>query len=149
MNYRQLGGTGLRVSEIGFGCGNVGGLIVRGEPRERLRTVARAIELGINYFDTAPAYGGGESERNLGRVLKELKADVYVTTKVGLHGEELGDIRGNIFRSVETSLGLLGQDSVDLIQLHNRVTFQHDAPKDAMSVEDALGEVVDAFQTLQ
>ncbi len=162
MNYRQLGGTGLKVSEIGFGCGNVGGLIVRGDPKERVRTVARAIELGINYFDTAPAYGEGVSERNLGLVLKELKADVVVSTKVGLLGDELADIRGNVFKSVDTSLGLLGQESVDLIQLHNRITFQHDVPKDAMSVdewklrdpigihvEDALGEVVDALQEIQ
>lgn len=149
MNYRQLGGTGLKVSEIGFGCGNVGGLIVRGDPKERVRTVARAIELGINYFDTAPAYGEGVSERNLGLALKELKADVVVSTKVGLLGDELADIRGNVFKSVDTSLGLLGQESVDLIQLHNRITFQHDLPKDAMSVEDVLGEVVDALQEIQ
>ena len=149
MNYRQLGRTGLKVSEIGFGCGNVGGLIVRGDAQERVRTVARAIELGINYFDTAPAYGGGVSEQNLGLALKELKADVVVSTKVGLLGDELDDIKGNVFKSMDTSLGLLGRDSVDLLQLHNRITFQHDVPKDAMSVEDVLGQVVEALQELQ
>ena len=149
MNYRQLGGTGLKVSEIGFGCGNVGGLIVRGDQKDRVRTVARAIELGVNYFDTAPAYGGGVSERNLGLALEELKADVIVSTKVGLLGGELDDIRGNVLKSADTSLGLLGRDSVDLIQLHNRITTRHDVPKDAMSVDDVLGQVVDAFQELQ
>ncbi len=149
MRYRQLGGTGLKVSEIGFGCGNVGGLIVRGDERDRVRTVARAIELGVNYFDTAPAYGGGVSERNLGLALKELNADVVVSTKVGLLGGELDDIRGNVLKSMDTSLGLLGRDSVDFIQLHNRITARHDVPKDAMSVEDVLGEVVEAFQEIQ
>ena len=84
MNYRTLGRTGIKASQIGFGCGNVGGLLVRGEPEDRTRAVARAIDLGINYFDTAPSYGGGLSERNLGRVLKDLKAEVYLGTKVGL-----------------------------------------------------------------
>ena len=68
MDYRTLGKTGLRVSTLGFGCGNVGGLMVRGAPAEQERAVARAIELGINYFDTAPSYGDGQSEQNLGRV---------------------------------------------------------------------------------
>ena len=54
MEYRDLGRTGLSVSLLGFGCGNVGGLLVRGTPAERERAVARAVELGVNYFDTAP-----------------------------------------------------------------------------------------------
>ncbi len=59
MEYRQLGRTGLRVSALGFGCGAVGGLLVRGDTTEMVRTVARAVELGINYFDTAAIYGNG------------------------------------------------------------------------------------------
>ena len=81
MKYRPFGSTGLNVSEIGFGCGNVGGLMIRGEHGDQVRAVARAMELGINFFDTAPSYGDGQSETNLGRVLKELSADVYVGTK--------------------------------------------------------------------
>ena len=69
MEYRTFGKTGLRVSTLGFGCGNVGGLIIREEPRTRVRAVARAIEAGINYFDTAAMYGNGQSEQNLGQVL--------------------------------------------------------------------------------
>ena len=68
MEYRVLGRTALRVSALAFGCGDVGGLMVRGAPADRERGVARAIELGINYFDTAPSYGAGESEKNLGQV---------------------------------------------------------------------------------
>jgi len=69
MEYRTLGKTGVRVSVQGFGCGNVGGLMVRGTPAGRERAVARAIELGVNYFDTAPSYGDGLSERHLGQAL--------------------------------------------------------------------------------
>jgi L-galactose dehydrogenase/L-glyceraldehyde 3-phosphate reductase len=61
MEYRPLGRTGLQVSALGFGCGNVGGLMVRGTPAERERAVARALELVINYLDTAPSYGDGQS----------------------------------------------------------------------------------------
>src|SRR5215510_12117650 len=74
MEYRELGRTGLRVSMLGFGCGNVGGLIIRGAHQDRVRAVARAMEAGINYFDTAPSYGDGQSEQNLGQVLRELRA---------------------------------------------------------------------------
>ena len=93
MDYRALGQTGLRVSALGFGCGNVGGLMVRGTPADRERAVARAIELGINYFDTAPSYGNGLSERHLGQALSALKADVYVGTKFRLTAEETGNLR--------------------------------------------------------
>ena len=62
---------------MGFGCGAVGGLMVRGTPADQERAVARAVELGINYFDTAASYGNGESEKNLGRVLAKLKPNVY------------------------------------------------------------------------
>ena len=68
MEYRLLGRTGLKVSEIGFGCGNIGGLIIRGSFEEQLEAVRIALDLGINYFDTAPSYGDGLSETNLGHV---------------------------------------------------------------------------------
>ena len=66
MERRTLGRTGLDVSVLGFGCGAVGGLMVRGSPGDQERAVARAIELGISYFDTAAMYGNGESERRSG-----------------------------------------------------------------------------------
>ena len=73
MNYRALGRTGLKVSEIGFGCGNVGGLMIREKHADQAKAVARAIELSINYFDTASReYGAGQSESNLGRMLNVL-----------------------------------------------------------------------------
>ena len=149
MNYRTLGRTGLSVSELGFGCGNVGGLMIRGEPQEQVRSVARAIELGINYFDTAPSYGSGQSETNLGRVLKELKADVHVGTKVRLESDDLGDIKPAVIGSAESSLERLGRSYVDLLQLHNRVALRREIGRDLLGVEDVLGEVLEAFCALQ
>jgi aryl-alcohol dehydrogenase-like predicted oxidoreductase len=149
MEYRNLGRTGLRVSMLGFGCGNVGGLIIRGAHQDRVRAVARAMEAGINYFDTAPQYGNGQSEQNLGQVLREVHAEVYVGTKVRVPPEAFGDLRGAITRSVEASLQRLGRESVDLIQLHNHIAHQR-TPQDAsLSVSDVLGDVVAAFQSLQ
>src|SRR5215207_9082675 len=75
MEKRTLGRTGLQVSVLGFGCGAVGGLMVRGNPADQERAVARALEAEVNYFDTAVQYGDGASERNLGRVLKNLRRD--------------------------------------------------------------------------
>ena len=84
MEMRVFGRTGMQLSVLGFGCGAVGGLMVRGDALDQERAVARAIAAGVNYFDTAVQYGNGESEKNLGRVLHNLKAsDVVVGTKVG------------------------------------------------------------------
>ena len=147
MDYRPLGTTGLSVSEIGFGCGNVGGLMIRGEHADQVRAVARAMELGINYFDTASSYGNGQSETNLGRVLKELSADVYVGTKFRVTTHEPGQIKGNVIASVEESLGRLQRDQVDLIQMHNHIASV--AEGGAVSPEEALGEVVEALADLR
>ena len=121
MEYRDLGRTGLAVSLLGFGCGNVGGLLIRGTPAERERAVARAVELGVNYFDTAPLYGDGRSEEHLGQALRALRPAVYVGTKVRLAPAELGDVPGAIARSLEASLRRLGLERVDLLQLHNAI----------------------------
>ena len=142
-----MGSTGLNVSEIGFGCGNVGGLMIRGEHSDQVKAVARAMELGINYFDTASSYGDGQSETNLGRVLKELAADVYVGTKFRVTTHEPGRIKGNVIASVEDSLARLQREQVDLIQMHNHVAAV--AQGGSVSPEEALGEVVDALRELR
>ena len=147
MDYRPLGGTGINVSEIGFGCGNVGGLMIRGEHGEQVRAVARAMELGINYFDTASSYGDGVSETNLGRALKELSAEVYVGTKFRVTTHEPGRIKGNVIASVEESLTRMQREQVDLIQMHNHVASA--AEGGAVSPEETLGEVVDALRELR
>ena len=147
MDYRPLGSTGIRVSEIGFGCGNVGGLMIRGEHGDQVKAAARAIELGINYFDTAPSYGDGQSEINLGQVLKELSADVYVGTKFRVTTHEPGRIRDNVIASVEESLTRLQREQVDLIQMHNHVASM--AEDGSVTPEEALGEAVDALRELR
>src|SRR5258707_3284213 len=83
--------TGMQLSVLGFGCSAVGGLMVRGDPLDQERTIARAIAVGVNYFDTAVQYGSGESEKNLGRILQRLKP-ANGGTKVRLPSGDFGDI---------------------------------------------------------
>lgn len=147
MEQRRLGRTGLAVSVLGYGCGAVGGLMVRGSPPEQDRAVGRAIEHGITYFDTAALYGEGASERNLGRALRALRSDATVGTKVRIAAEQRGDIGGAIAASLEASLRRLGRDSVDLFQLHNPITAAGQAP--ALSPEAVLGEAVPALERLR
>ncbi len=149
MNYRKFGDTGIDVSEIGFGCGDVGGLMVRGDPADQVRAVARAMELGINYFDTASRYGGGRSETNLGRVLNELSADVYVGTKYSLGEADPNDLKAGVIQSVEASLKRLNREQVDLIQLHDRISSQTHLQTRSITVSDVLGEVHEALGVLK
>lgn len=123
MEMRTLGSTGLRVSALGFGCGAVGGLMVRGDRLTQVRGVARALEAGITYFDTAPSYGDGASERNLGNALSELGAaqQVVVGTKVRLTAAEVERPTAAVRRSLEESLARLRLDRVDVLHLHNPV----------------------------
>jgi aryl-alcohol dehydrogenase-like predicted oxidoreductase len=148
MEYRILGKAGFEVSAIGFGCGNIGGLIVRGERKEINDTVARAIELGINYFDTAPRYGNGESEINLGIALKEIGADVRIGTKVALNVSDLKNIEHAVTESVNASLKRLGKESVDLIQLHSRIDRESRKEGRWVGLEE-LQSVIQAFQSLK
>ena len=148
MNYRTLGKTGLRVSVLGFGCGNVGGLMIRGAPAERERAVARALELGINYFDTAPSYGDGVSEENLGLALKALGTTPYVGTKFSVAGETR-DVAGAITRSLEASLRRLGLERVDLLQLHDRIGAARESGARTVDVPMLLGEIVPALDKLR
>jgi aryl-alcohol dehydrogenase-like predicted oxidoreductase len=120
MEQRTLGRTGLKVGVLGFGCGDVGGLIVRGTPAERERAVSRALDAGVNYFDTAASYGNGESERNLGATLRALGVRPYVGTKLRVP-PEARDTAAAVTQSVEASLQRLGMEQVDLIQLHNPI----------------------------
>ena len=147
MQYRTLGRTGAKLSLLGFGCGAVGGLMVRGAPADQERAVARALDAGINYFDAAAAYGNGASETNVGRVLKALKPEIFLSTKFTIRAESRGDIAGAVQRSLEASLKRLGRDGVDLLQLHNRIAAGgDDRPLEAAVV---LGEVVPALERLR
>jgi L-galactose dehydrogenase/L-glyceraldehyde 3-phosphate reductase len=148
MEMRVYGRTGMRLSVLGFGCGAVGGLMVRGDPRDQERAVARALAVGVNYFDTAVQYGDGESEKNLGRVLQNLKpANAVVGTKVRLPSAEFGRIADTVTQSLEASLSRLRRERVDIFHLHNPITA--DGGGEALSVRQVLGEVVPAFESLR
>jgi aryl-alcohol dehydrogenase-like predicted oxidoreductase len=148
MQLREFGRTGMQLSVLGFGCGAVGGFMVRGDAAEQERVVARAIAAGVNYFDSAVQYGDGESEKNLGRVLQRLKpASVFVGTKVRLPPREFGRIAGAVATSLEGSLARLGLERVDIFHLHNPIT--ESGGDTALSVRQVLDDVVPAFERLR
>jgi aryl-alcohol dehydrogenase-like predicted oxidoreductase len=148
MEMRIFGRTGLELSVLGFGCGAVGGLMVRGDPLDQERTIARAIGTGVNYFDTAVQYGNGESEKNLGRILRKLRPpDAVVGTKVRLPSASFGNIADAVATSLEHSLIRLRLDRVDIFHLHNAITEAGGG--ETLSVQQVLGEVVPAFQRLR
>ena len=126
MEYRSLGQTGIRVSAISFGAGPVSQLLTGNDRQRQLATVVAAVEGGINWFDTAATYGNGESERNLGRLLAELKAAdrVHVATKVRLWEDQLDAIGRHVRDSVQNSLHRLGLNRVTLLQIHNSITHR-------------------------
>ena len=147
MQKRRLGRTGLNVSVLGFGCGAVGGLMVKGTAADQERAVARALELGVNYFDTAAQYGDGESERNLGRVIKSLRPDIYVGTKVRLPPTEPGRIGQAITAALEGSLQRLQLERVDLFQFHNAVVANTEGGN--FGAATVLDQVAPVFEKLR
>jgi aryl-alcohol dehydrogenase-like predicted oxidoreductase len=142
MEKRKFGRTGLDISVLTFGCGAVGGLMTKGAPVDQERAVARAIEAGVNHFDTAAAYGDGASEQNVGRVFASLKPDAILSTKVRVPAQR-PDIAGAIAASLEASLKRLKRDHVDVFQLHNTIGARADGM--TMSVDEVLSDVVPAL----
>ena len=127
MKYKQLGRTGLLVSELCFGTMTFAGRgfwkVVGQQPQETAdNLVAKALDAGINFFDTANIYSEGESEKMLGKALGKRRKEVVVATKVrgrmGLGANQVGLSRGHIMQSVEDSLFRLGTDYIDLYQIH-------------------------------
>ena len=147
METRDFGRTGMRLPVLGFGCGAVGGLMTNGDPADQERAVARALEIGINYFDTAAQYGNGKSETNLGRIWKSLKPKAYVGTKVRLPPTERGKIGPGIAAALEQSLSRLQMERVDLFQFHNAIVDTTSGAN--FSASDVLDEVVPAFDKLR
>jgi aryl-alcohol dehydrogenase-like predicted oxidoreductase len=129
MRYRKLGKTGFEVSEMGYGAWGIGGLQwIGAQDRESLVALRRAIDLGLNFIDTALAYGDGHSEQLVGQVVREAGRRVYVATKVPPKNELWPAQPGigiaqvfpydYILRSTECSLKNLQTDTIDLQQLH-------------------------------
>ena len=152
MQYRTVGKTGIKVSEIGFGCGNNAVLMVKAPYEDQRAAVRHALDLGINFFDTAFAYGLGKSEENLGRILKELGAEPVISTKIRLDADAVGDVSGATIRAIEAGLKRLNRDRVDFIQLHTRVTLERGAGKRfSLTPQDVLGPkgVIEGFKTMR
>ena len=145
MQYRTLGRTGLRVSEIGFGGAQVGipNYMEKWDPageREQatiIEALNHALDIGLNYIDTAPGYGNGISEEILGRVIGKRRAECVVATKVSNYDG------ASVIESVEQSLRRLQTDVIDVIQFHGG-----DYPADAL---DTIlnGGGLDAFRKLR
>lgn len=148
MEYRTLGNTDLRVSALGFGCGAIGGLMVRGDQPTRLRAIERAVEAGITYFDTAQMYGDGASETHLGQVLAELKPDVVVGSKVALKGADLEHIEAAVIAAAELSLLRLQLERLDLFYIHNTLALQRELDHNQIGVAD-LAAAARAGEKLQ
>jgi len=148
MNYRAFGRTGLQVSELVFGGGWVGGILIHQDDQTKREAVRRALAAGINWIDTAPSYGQGQSEEALGWLLEEMSEQPYLSTKVGLDLARLDDIPGQIEKSLEESLRRLRRDSVDLLQLHNPIGPQSDEKR--IGVDEVLKAdgVADTFERL-
>ena len=124
MEYRPFGRTGLDVSAIGFGCWELGGGYGHFDEGEVIAAIHKAMDLGINCFDTAEGYGMGKSEALLARGLGDRRKDVIVVTKVGIGYRDSGreknrDSRSErIMTSVETSLAALDTDYIDVYLVH-------------------------------
>jgi aryl-alcohol dehydrogenase-like predicted oxidoreductase len=151
MDTRPFGRSGDKVSVLGFGCGAVGGLMVRGSPEDQERAVLRALEGGITFFDTAPLYGNGLSETNLGRVLAKLKPKIFLATKLTLAPEDFADLDAAIERSLTGSFARLGVTHVDLLQLHNRIERVeggegHDRPLTPEAAIERAGPALDRLK---
>src|SRR5262245_22752385 len=142
LNYRPLGSTGIQISELSFGAGPVAALMTGRKSELQRMTIQRALDIGINWFDTAATYGDGRSETNLGAVLCELGATerVHTATKVRLMPEHLSDIKANVQASVIASLKRLGLARLTLIQLHNSITANRGDQPTSIAPRDVLGK---------
>ena len=138
MEMRVLGRTGVSVSKLCFGAGMFG-YFGNADEAECARMVRRALDAGINYFDTSDVYSHGESETILGKALKGVRDDVVLATKFSLPMDGNPNHRGNsrrwIMQEVDRSLARLGTDWIDLYQVHR--------PDDSVDIDETLGALSD------
>ena len=137
MEYKSLGKTGLKISAVSFGAWAIGGnMWGPQDDKDSIEALNRAVDLGVNFIDTALAYGNGHSEKLIGKVLKTRKEKVYIATKIpplmwppppDSHAKDAFP-KATIIESVETSLKNLNVECIDLIQLHSwRENWSDDA----------------------
>ena len=149
MEHSILGRTGLSVSRAGFGGGGIGQVWGPTTEAESIRSVHRALEHGITFFDVAPAYGEGKAEEALGKALAGRSEQVVVATKVRLRTDDMDDVAGAVRRSVEASLTRLQRESVDVLHVHNRFTEHRGEAPHSITGDDVLGPVLDAYREVQ
>jgi aryl-alcohol dehydrogenase-like predicted oxidoreductase len=139
MKRRKLGSQGLTVSELGLGCMGMSEFYGQGDDTESIRVIHRALELGVNFFDTADMYGPFKNEELLGRALRGRRAEAVIATKFGNVRGEDGSFRGidgrpEYVRScAEASLKRLGVETIDLY-------YQHRVDPN-VPIEDTVGEM--------
>ena len=141
MQYRELGRTGWRVSTISFGAWAIGGTWGDVQDGESLAALHRALELGVNFFDTADAYGDGRSEQLLARLRKERSEPFYVATKAGRRLDPhvaAGYNKKNLAAFVERSLKNLDVEAIDLLQLHCPPTEVYYMPETFDALDDLV-----------
>jgi L-galactose dehydrogenase/L-glyceraldehyde 3-phosphate reductase len=159
MKKTYFGRTGLEISEIAFGGGVTGGILINAIEATRYAALQRAVAAGINWVDTAPVYGNGASEETIGRHLAVLMPRPHISTKVrlerddmsdiaGLERDDMSDIAGAIRRSLEQSLQRLKSDRVALLQLHNQIGTAV-GERLPLSTRQVLGQVADTFDQLK
>ncbi|MFM8477926.1 MAG: aldo/keto reductase [Planctomycetaceae bacterium] len=153
MLRRPIGQTGLSISEIAMGCGPVSALMTGTASQQQLAVVRQAIAAGINWFDTAPGYGDGQSERSLGLCLAacDPHQESQIGTKVRLLRNSPDSFRTQILESVKQSLLRLQRPAVALLQLHNAITTKPDEQPFSVTEEEVLGPggVADCFEELR
>jgi aryl-alcohol dehydrogenase-like predicted oxidoreductase len=141
MNYRTLGRTGWQTSDIGFGAWAIGGSWGVVDDNESMATLHRALDLGVNFFDTADVYGDGRSERLLARLRKERREPFYIVTKAGRrlspHVAD-GYNKANLTAFIERSLQNLETETIDLVQLHCPPTDVYYRPEVFGALDDLV-----------
>ena len=139
MLYRLLGSSGIQVSEIGFGCMS----LPSNRERENISLIHQAVELGINYFDTADLYDKGMNESVVGKALKDIRSKIILATKVGNQwradgsGWDWSPRKEYMMKAVEESLSRLQTDHIDLYQLHGG------------TIDDPIDDVIETFELLK
>lgn len=149
MKQRTFGRSGIQVSEVVFGGGSVGGILIQKDDTTKREAIRRAMAGGINWVDTAQQYGDGRSEEALGWLLPESGTKPRLSTKFNLDVGNLADIPRQIEERLMVSLWRLKRPSVDLLQLHNRIGSRPGGR--VMTVEQVLGKdgVADGLERLR
>ncbi len=141
MNYRELGRTGWKISEISFGAWAIGSFWGRVDDRESLAALHRAIDLGVNFIDTADVYGMGHSEQLIARLRKERPETIHVATKAGRRlspHDANGYSKRNLTSFIEDSLRNLRTERLDLVQLHCPPPAVYDRPEVFGALDDLI-----------